>query len=102
MKRLPILVVESRPLYVQGKSQPSGCRACAVYIDKRCKEQDYFPRATDLPCLSTAAKPWGSHYEWSQHKISVSRNKREGKFQPELREFSFQGLLTRTGRARHG
>lgn len=78
MKRLPILVVESRPLHRVG--QRPGCGGCVMFQDNKCKEAFHLPNETSMPCLSTAKNQWGAHYEWSQHKISVSRNKREGKF----------------------
>lgn len=81
MKRLPILVVESRPMYMRRTGyQRTGCQACVLFQDNKCKEAFHLPNETSMPCLSGIGKTWGGHYEWSQHKISVSRNKREGKF----------------------
>ena len=80
MKRLPILVVETRPLWTNRTQQKMGCSACVVFERSLCKESTHLPNSTGAACLSSAQKPWGGHYEWSQHKISVSRNKREGKF----------------------
>lgn len=78
MKRLPILVVESRPLHRVG--QKPGCGGCVMLQDSKCKMSFHLPNETYMTCLSGPDKPWGAHYEWSQHKISVSRNKREGKY----------------------
>lgn len=82
MKRLPILVVETRPLYQRrhGCIQKAGCDACVMFQGKLCKESTLVPNGSGAACLSSATNQWGGHYEWSQHKISVSRNKREGKF----------------------
>lgn len=80
MKRLPILVVESRPLWRNGYIQKAGCDACAMFQGRLCKESTHLPNSTGAECLSTEKNQWGGHYEYSQHKISVSRNKREGKF----------------------
>ena len=95
MKRLPILVVESRPLYRRGTDpQRSGCSACVMFQGLLCKEGVHLPNVTDMPCLSGPSKPWGAHYAWSQHKISVSRNKREGKYRAG---FKFGTPLVRYG-----
>lgn len=80
MKRLPILVIESRYVHHRGGNYRSGCSACVMFQDNKCKEAFHLPNETSMPCLSSTKKPWGAHYEWSQHKISVSRNKREGKY----------------------
>lgn len=85
MKRLPILVVESRPLRSRGQWQKAGCDACVMYQGRRCKESTHVPNGTGAACLSTSKNQWGGHYEWSQHKISVSRNKREGKYEGKSR-----------------
>jgi len=50
--------------------------------------------------------PWSIEDEILHHvngyaKASVSRNKREGRYRPELNNFSFPGLLTRSGRMRY-
>lgn len=78
MKRLPILVVESRYVHHRGANYRTGCSACAVYEHNRCMESTHLPNAESMLCLTGPGRPYGGHYKFSQHKISVSRNKREG------------------------
>lgn len=80
MKRLPILVVESHYVHHRGGNYRSGCSACAVYENSRCMESTHLPNAEGMLCLTGPGRPYGGHYKWSQHKISVSRNKREGRY----------------------
>lgn len=91
MKRLPILVIESRYVHHRGGNYRSGCSACAVYENSRCMESTHLPNAEGMLCLTGPGRPYGGHYKFSQHKISVSRNKREGKFRSQWVRYSDDG-----------
>lgn len=76
----------------------SGCRSCIYKHTPSGTGCSYWEKHKGVQ--ATDCITFEGHYA-KVVQASVSRNKREGKFQPELKHFYWREMLTRTGRARY-